>query len=119
MKATSKILFGLVAAVTFTGAMAQASAPDQGPQGPGARKERPAPHAITRAEAMDHAAKRFDAADANKDGVLTPDEMRAAFERGHREHKGPPHDGVRGDRKGPPPPGGPESAGGDAPPPRR
>jgi hypothetical protein len=116
VKLTSKLLLGVAAAFSVTSAMAQVSGSEQGPQGPGARKERPAPRAITRAEALDHAAKRFDAADANKDGVLSPDEMRAAFERGHRDHKGPSHDGAHGDRKGPPPPG---SLGGDAPPPRR
>lgn len=38
---------------------------------------------ISKAEALAAAAARFDAADANKDGFLTPDEMKAAH-RGHQ-----------------------------------
>lgn len=115
MKHIPKILLGLAAAVSFTGAMAQEAPQGDGRRGPAAHGERPAPRAITRAQAIEMATKRFDAADTNKDGVLTPDEMHAAFERGRAEHKGPPRDGAQGDHKGPPPPGGP---GGEAPPPR-
>ena len=39
---------------------------------------------ISKAEALAAAAARFDAADANKDGFLTPDEMKAARKSHHR-----------------------------------
>lgn len=44
---------------------------------------------ITRAEALERAAERFDRADANGDGVLTHDEMRAAARkmRGERRNR--------------------------------
>ena len=39
---------------------------------------------VSRAEALAAAAARFDAADSNKDGFLTPEEMKAA----HQSHRG-------------------------------
>lgn len=47
--------------------------------------------AITRDEFLAGALKRFDAADANRDGKLTPEERRAAMQAGmkrHMQHKG-------------------------------
>ncbi|MFC3173026.1 EF-hand domain-containing protein [Novosphingobium bradum] len=48
-------------------------------------------HAVTRDEFLAGALKRFDTADANHDGKLTPEERRAAFRQGmkmHRQHMG-------------------------------
>jgi len=128
VKHTSKILLGLATAFAFTGAMAHNVVPDEArPEPAAAQGERPAPRAITRAQAIEMATKRFDAADIDKDGVLTPAEMRTAFARGHgdrkgpprdgeaRFHKGPPHGEVTGEHRGPPPPSGFEA---EAPPPR-
>ena len=57
--------------------------PQRRPEGKGgAKPQRPAPEArgafepLSRADALAQAAERFDAADANGDGVLSADEMR-------------------------------------------
>lgn len=45
---------------------------------------------ITRAEAMEHAEKHFDRLDANKDGVITPEERKDGHKKMHdrmREHR--------------------------------
>ena len=63
-------------------------------------------HAISRDEFLAAAMKRFDAADANHDGKLTPEERKAAFRAGmkamreHRKGQGMDH----GDMPPPPPP---------------
>jgi hypothetical protein len=90
------MLLGLAAAFTVSGAMAQ-SLPPEGFPDHGAGKEHAAQHAITRAQALERAAKRFDRADTNKDGVLSVEERRAAFEhRRHRGHHGQPPEGQDG-----------------------
>lgn len=88
--------------------------PPPGGAGPGPQAEHHMhKKSVTREEVLARAAKRFDQADTNKDGVLTRDEMRAQ----HMSRKGPPSDRKgppppHGDHKGPPPPGqGPAPAG--------
>lgn len=109
MKKLSTLALGLLAGLTMNVVLAQT------PPSRSATAEQPSSHKpLTRADALAMAAKRFDAADANKDGVLTPEEMRAAHpaRRGpppnwreslHRNTSPPPHDGAHGDVKGPPP----------------
>lgn len=114
MKLASKIAVGLLASLSLT-AIAQTAPvntmssaphpevrPGQGPEHKG----------ITRAEVLAKAGARFDAADANKDGVLTRDERRAERKkvRDQRRHHldgaehAPGH--APGKHKGPPPPHG-------------
>lgn len=59
------------------------------------KPEGPAP--LTRAEALAKAGERFDAMDTDKDGVLSPQEMRAAREAAD-ERRDERHD-RRGDRR--------------------
>lgn len=66
-------------------------------------------HAISRDEFIAAAMKRFDAADANHDGKLTPEERKAAFRAGmkamreHRMGQGKDHGMDHGDMPPPPP----------------
>jgi hypothetical protein len=110
MKLASKITMGLLASLSLTAAVAQTTPVKAPPpagmhQGPG-----PGHKEVTRAEVLAKAAAHFDAADVNKDGVLTRDEHRAHRKEmrdqrgqrpGHPEH--PRADGAP-DQKGPPPP---------------
>lgn len=54
---------------------------------------KPGPMPLTRAEALARAAERFDAADKNKDGTLSSDELRAL----HKD-RAAEREGRRGDR---------------------
>lgn len=60
---------------------------------------------ITRAEALELAGKHFDKLDANGDGVVSPEERRAAFEKFRKDHprddRGP--HGKKPGKEGPPP----------------
>lgn len=86
MKHTTKILLGLAAAFTVSASMAQ-SMPPGGLQDHNPGPERLTLHPITRAQALERAAKRFDRADINKDGVLSVEEQRAAFEQRRHRHR--------------------------------
>lgn len=77
-------------------ALAQDGPPPPGRGGPGAammRADSDGDGAVTRAEALAEAGRRFDRLDLNRDGRLTADELRAV-----------PHPGRRGMDGGPPPP---------------
>lgn len=83
---------GKIAALTALAAIAGTMA--QAQEGPGKM-----PKEITRAEALDMAAERFDNADTNGDGILTQDEIRASMEAMRDKMEGPRGDrGDRGDR---------------------
>ena len=85
-----------VVVLLVPGAMAAAQSPTAAPSPspPAATAPAPAPQGITRdayiAKARDaaekRAATRFDAMDADHDGVLTPDEI-AAYRAAHPRHK--------------------------------
>lgn len=92
MKKMFKISAAAFALLSASAAFAQTSAPDM--------------KSITRAEVLARVAARFDAADTNKDGVLSRDEKHQAREQKmHDKHMRHP-----GMRRGPPPPGGPDDA---------
>jgi len=108
-----KLAPAAILALSASSAMALTPPPPAGSE-PGPQAEhRIHKKSVTREEVLARAAKRFDQADENKDGVLTRDEMRAQHmsRKGpHGDRKGPPP--PHGDHKGPPPPGqGPAPAG--------
>lgn len=88
----SILLASLLAAAALTGtAQAQDKPLPPGVHGPakfapgGMPPGMPPLKPITRDEALKRAAEQFDAADTNKDGTLTPEEMRAAWEKRQAE----------------------------------
>lgn len=87
------------------GMMGHGMHPGMGGMGPmGAMADTNGDHAISRDEFVAAALKRFDAADANHDGKLTPEERKAAFRAGRkamREHR------MDHDMPPPPPPPAP------------
>jgi hypothetical protein len=104
MKKLSTLALGVFAALTMNAALAQTAPAKLTPRVP-----TEAENVVMRADVLARAAKRFDAIDTNKDGVLSADERRAAHaERraAHAERRGPPPGGPAADRLGPPP-GGP------------
>ena len=98
---TSKLRIGLgaaaAAALLAGGAVLYAEA--GGPRGPMAKFDADGNGAITVAEARAGAAKMFAGADADKDGRVTREEMRAFHGRMGDHHRGPHGGGHRG---GPP-----------------
>jgi hypothetical protein len=114
-----RITAAAAALLSASAAMAQVQTPPARPHGPPPEMEQSGPGAkgITRAAALAHAAERFDAADTNKDGILSHSEMRAAREHGPHGHGRP--DGGPDGRRGPPPGGefGPRGQGSNPPPP--
>jgi hypothetical protein len=115
MKKLFQISAAAVVLLSASAAFAQIAPTGPAPQGPRLDLSKPAPDmkGITRAQALAHAAARFDEADLNKDGILSRDEMRQArakhMHEKHMRHPGEKGDGP-GDRRGPPPPGGPDGA---------
>lgn len=88
---TSKIRFLAVLALTAAAATSafaqQGPRAERAPHGPAAgQTERPDFAPVTRGQALGRAAERFDAADVDKDGVLSRDEMRAARQARRETH---------------------------------
>ena len=104
---TTPLLHAALAAAISLGAFATAQAQGAPDGGPPPHGERHAPQPLTRADALKRAGEMFDAADTNHDGVVTPEEMRAAHEKraeefarqapehGHPGMTPPPHEGGR------------------------
>lgn len=74
-------------------------------QGPGSERPDWKNKSMTRAELLELAGKRFDQMDANNDGVLSPEERRAAFKKHMKDRAG--HElgshGKKPVKDGPPP----------------
>jgi hypothetical protein len=88
---TSKFKMGLAAAagtIALLGGGAALDAQADGPRGPMARFDADGNGTITLAEARAGAAKMFAAADADKDGRVTADEMRAFHGTKGGHHRG-------------------------------
>jgi hypothetical protein len=88
MQKTIKTTLALVAILSASTAFAQAPATHR-PAPPNQAQPNGPQKGMTRAEVLARAAERFDATDTNKDGVLTPDEMRAAREQSPNFRNGP------------------------------
>lgn len=93
----------LAFAVLAAAASGWASAQDHAGPHPGRKLDEPP--SLTRQQFIQREERRFDEMDANKDGTVTPDEMRAFRAKRLGQHEGhgqPPHD--PGAEHRPPPP---------------
>lgn len=100
MKSKSLVLASILAISTAAFAQAPMPAEKAAPGGPAASRPAPPPHgpggprgphdegkSWTRAEALAKASEHFDRADTNKDGVVTPEERKAAHEKMRAMHE--------------------------------
>ncbi|MBA4048323.1 MAG: hypothetical protein C0476_07275 [Sphingomonas sp.] len=107
-----------IAAAALTSALMGSAAcaePAPSAQTASATAAKPKPEMRTRAEFLTDAAKRFDAMDTNKGGLLSREERRAAHDRRRAGHPHPPGAGYFGPGAAPglvPPPHAQASAGG-------
>lgn len=100
MKSKSLVLASILAISTAAFAQTTVPAEKAAPGAPSASRPAPPPHgpggprgphdegkSWTRAEALAKAGEHFDRADTNKDGVVSPDERKAAHEKMRAMHE--------------------------------